>query len=159
MSVQININDVQANLLKDYYKRRLSEIQSEIGKLTAEIGEIDKFMKQLDKEVLSADALSNTTNISINNYQDRWSWVKKAAFLIKESGRALSTRDMVDLIIDKYEPGQKENRKTVVASLSAVMSTKTKEGLFVRQQNEFGEFEFSLSENKKPSDEQAALNI
>lgn len=159
MSVQININEAQANLIKEYYKQRLAEIKAEIDKLTGEVTEIDKLMNQLNKEVPSKENSANISSNITDGYQVRWPWVKKAAFLITESGRQLSTKDMVALILEKYEPNLIDNRKTVVASLSAVMSIKTKEGLFVRHQNEFGEFEYGLSESKKPTDEQAALNI
>mgnify|MGYP002075297013 CR=1 FL=1 len=153
MSIQIDIDEAQVKLLKEFYKTRVNEIQSEISKLTAEIEELGRFAKKLDFKPNEVDITlpDPSAKYSSSGYQDRWPWVKKAAFLIEDEGRPLSTKDMVELILEKYEPKLKDKRKTVVASLSAVMSTKTKEGLFTRVTNQFGEFEFSVANNKKPT--------
>jgi len=75
--------------------------------------------------------------------------LEKILFLLSKYKKPLSTREIVEYIIDEYEPELKEERTKLVSSISGVISTKVKEGKLTRIENVLGENAFYIPENQK----------
>jgi hypothetical protein len=133
--ITIKITDAnRAKLTKVYEQmevdliRELSEVRNMLAALTG------------DDTYLSS---------GIDGYSKVWTWIQKARFIIKQKDKALSTTEIANEIINKYEPERKEDRKAVVSAISSIISTnqEPKEGQFVKVQGERqGEYKYSLYE-------------
>ena len=57
-------------------------------------------------------------------YNREWTWTKKIDFALDVAGRAMTSREIVDLL-ENYEPQLKSQGRKPIASVSAVLSTKS----------------------------------
>lgn len=76
-------------------------------------------------------------------WESEWTWENKIKKLLDTAGRPLSTTDMADTIM-KYEPWRE--RTKVVASISAVLSQKSKAGgVFTKTTDLRGNFIYTIA--------------
>ena len=69
-------------------------------------------------------------------YDKRWSWAKKAEFVIRIAGRPLPARDIVNTVALKFEP--EVSRSLIQNSIPATLSVASKNGKFIKINNGSG---------------------
>lgn len=151
MTTNINIQLPKEHIpqLREFYTSRLAQLQKEIGEVSA-------LLQQLDSQITVSNGntvvngqgvlIPAAVNIPPGNYHPKWSFIKKAKFALKEAGRALTVKEIVDFLLDNYEPNLKNERKKFMSSMSGTLSHQSKEGgIFKRRQNELEEYEYEIA--------------
>jgi hypothetical protein len=146
MHTDINIKLTKEHIphIKEYYQTRLTALQTELA-------EINEIIKQLSSQESLANVNGQSLLLpqqsqSVGGYNPKWSLIKKAKFAITTAGRALTSKEIVDFIIDNYDTDLKEDRKRFMSSMSGTLSGKSKEGgIFKRKQNDADEFEYEIA--------------
>lgn len=140
MSKNIEISDIEIPLLVDFYTSQLNKKQKEV----------DALKKTLDK--LTANKLFSVKEVDSpivngNGYNLKWTWNQKIDFILK--GKALTTSEVVAVVLEN-EPNRANERSSIVGSVSAVLSSKSKgdDGHFIKTQNVRNENVFSIRSEK-----------
>lgn len=137
----IKVTDAVATIILESSNKRLMEISQELKRLTDEERSLKDIVSQLSmikSEVSTITGLS--TNPNRDGYRPGWTWIKKVQFIIQKKGPSTTT-EIVEALIKEYEPEIPKVRGTVVASVSAILSAKSKGKniLFTKTQNDAGE--------------------
>ncbi|QJB42446.1 hypothetical protein HF324_33180 [Chitinophaga oryzae] len=150
MAVNIEIKEAYVKDLIDFYVEKQRQIRIEVNNLEEQLKEISAIIMQLRQS-------SRSTNAEIplikgdEVYSEKWPWVRKIMFALRQADAPLSTKQIVDSL-SEYEPEFISDRKRVVASVSSTLSVKTDEE-FGRVQNDSGENAYYILndgfENKK----------
>lgn len=149
MPIQIEVHDSHAQILIDFYLKRLKALRDEIVEREREMKDITQTIQKLKKGGTTAEIESKTTIPAIE-YSDKWTWVKKIEFAIEQQRKPLTTKEIVE-VLTEFEPSFLFDRKRVVASISSTLSTKSGEGKdFVRVETESGDFAYDLK--RSPED-------
>lgn len=147
MGILIEVHDVHAKLLVDFYIQRLKVLRAEILEHERETKEINSIIQKLKKgDNHEVSLTASTTNIS---YSEKWPWVKKVQFAIEKQGKPLTTKEIVDTLTD-YEADFIFDRKRAVASISSILSSKSGvEKEFLRVESESGDFAYDINNSEK----------
>jgi len=122
--------------IREYYLTRLKQLETESL-------EIKNLISHLDAPTqLSIIDLPFENAGNITGYSSKWTMLKKAKFVLSKASKAMTSKEIVDFIIDNYEPEAINFRKKFMSSMSGTLSAKSKEGLFSREQNEADDFEY-----------------
>ena len=141
MSVQPKISALTANGLKDWLKNELAEKRERLRILESECAYVETLITVLNvNQTIPSSEFPNTiSSVAIGlGYKDAWTWEKKIKFILEYKGNVgLTTSGIVTILIE-MEPDYfiKERRSKAVASISAVLSSKTKEGVFYKKIND-----------------------
>jgi hypothetical protein len=147
MPVQIEIHDGHIDALIDFYIQRLRVLRDEIAERERESKDINAQILRLKKGKSQGQPDSAVKGVALKpvHYSDKWPWVKKIQFAIEQRGTPLTTKEIVDTLIE-YEIGLMFDRKKAVASVSSMLSTKSGEGKeFMRVESESGDFAYDLN--------------
>jgi hypothetical protein len=148
MPVQIEINEAHIDAIIDFYIQRLKALRDEITEKEREFKEINSQILKLKRSKASTPISANSyrvTSTSAANYSDKWPWVKKIQFAIEQQGKALTTKEIVDTLLE-YEIGLMFDRRKAVASISSVLSVKSgADKEFLREESDSGEFAYSIN--------------
>ncbi|MBP6023048.1 hypothetical protein [Ferruginibacter sp.] len=144
MSIQIEINDIHVKQLTEFYIQRLKALREEIIEREKESKEINLMIQKLRKANIPEDG-AVYIELPAFDYSDKWPWVKKIQFAIEYSGRALTTKEIVDTL-SEFETSFIYDRKRAIASISSVLSMKSGNGKeFLRSESVSGDFAYDLN--------------
>lgn len=117
---------------------RRSAIKEELDELENKISELEKIGNNvIAYENESVTATSNGTSIP-EGYNVRFPNIKKAAYVLKEKGRCLPIRGIVDRILEiENRVDDKDYDRKLVGSISSTLSTKAKKRHHVSRYQEF----------------------
>jgi hypothetical protein len=153
MPVQIEIHESHIQSLVEFYALRLKALREEIAEREKETREINSLIQKLRRKGVP-EPTTNGTLIPRVEYSETWPWAKKIAFAIELNNKPLTTKEIVDSLID-YESSFLFDRKRVVASISSVLSMKSgPDKDFIRTENDAGEFAYNIN---RPNQDQAKL--
>jgi hypothetical protein len=143
MPIQIEVQDIHAQLLIDFYVSRLKVLRDEILEREKEARDINAIIQKLRKR--EPPLVSNSLHLEKSTYSEKWPWVKKVQFALETQEKPLTTKEIVD-VLTEYEPSFLFDRKRAVASISSILSSKS--GVdkdFVRVSSDSGDFAYELS--------------
>lgn len=149
MTLNIQIGDTAAKTLRTVLLEQLRGKQEAIKAMQAECQELEHLLSQLNfTHIPFPQQHENTpiTNLAQQfDYKENWTWEQKIKFIIEHKGRPLTTTEIVATLI-QFEPKWGIDRAKAVASISSVLSTKSKEGgVFVKDYNERNEYIYDVS--------------
>jgi|GEM_PF-1399151 len=146
MDIALKIPESQKQAVIDLflpqYKKALEEVES-IKNILNQLG-------YFDIGLTPSDNLSDINTVLDNGYNKQWIWARKIQFLLEGGG--LTTSQLVKRILE-LEPEKENERSRIVASVSAVLSSKSKADTdpFKKIVNDRNENVYSL--NRKSPDE------
>ncbi len=153
----IKIPSSHSKQLVEYYKARIKVIEKTIKDtiepFQKELDEIQAILKQIEK---TTKKLNTTEQLSlpvedkkINGfYNEKATWLDKAAFVIKEYNKPMSARDIVGCIINDHETtyNSKEGRKKVMLNISTGLSLNHGTGKRFTRSKKDGELIYDLND-------------
>ena len=146
MPILIEVNDTHIKQLTEFYIQRLKVLRDEIIEREKESKEINATIQKLRKTPSASERYDNLTRPLSTEYSDKWPWAKKVQFAIKEQGKPLTTKDIVD-VLTEYETTFIYDRKRAIASISSVLSSKFGDGKeFGRIESESGDFAYYIND-------------
>jgi hypothetical protein len=146
MPIQIEVQDLHAKLLIDFYIQRLKTLKTEIIERERELKEINGTIQKLKRGNLSPVESSPKEMINDSHYSEKWTWVKKIQFAIELQGKPLTTKEIVDTLTE-FEADFIFDRKRVVASISSMLSTKSgSDKEFIRVESDSGDFAYNINQ-------------
>lgn len=153
MSYDIDIK-IKSKHLEDiifFYSEKQKGCLIKISDLEKEVKEISGIIIQLKKAFKDSQdilVIDKDEHKLYDGYVDKWPWIKKIIFAIEKSRKALTTKEIVDFLID-YEPELIHDRKRAVGSVSSILSVKSappggdkKE--FTKFDSDTGEFAYAV---------------
>jgi hypothetical protein len=155
MPIQIEVQDIHAQILIDFYVNRLKALRDEILDKERESKEINAIIHKLRRRD-AAVPQSNGTNVLKASYSEKWPWVRKVHFALETNEKALTTKEIVDFLTE-FEASFLFDRKRAVASVSSILSSKSGTGKeFIRLQGDSGDFAYAINAdfNNTPSEEE-----
>jgi len=151
MPVQIEINDSHIDALIEFYIQKLKVLREEIAEREKATKEINAQILRLKKGRTSSSSSGpnlHQLEAPLVPYSDKWPWVRKIRFALERRGKPLTTKEIVDTLIE-YEIALMFDRKKAVASISSMLSTKSGDDKeFIRVQSESGDFQYDLNSSK-----------
>lgn len=124
MAKSIEIPDSDVAPLREFYEKKENHLIKEL-----------EGVRSILEQLKGIHIPSNPAQLQIDHkmpvgYSEKFTWFKKVQFIIKNYGGELTTSQIVEKLLE-FEPAYKgENRKTAVASISAILSAKSKPGGF-----------------------------
>ncbi|MBN8853636.1 MAG: hypothetical protein BGO55_12065 [Sphingobacteriales bacterium 50-39] len=145
MTIQIEIQNTHVNDLISFYSNKLRGIKDQIATLEMELRDINSIISQLKQGPVDTFTNEEFLEPSSEKYSASWPWVKKIAFAVREAGRPITTKEIVN-ILEKFEPNFAIQRKRAISSVSSTLSVKSgkysdkKE--FIKVPTDSGEFAY-----------------
>lgn len=146
MNTNINIQLPKDHIphIKEYYLSRLKQLETEVLDIRTLLTELD-LQNNAPALMLGQLSIPHATQPT-NGYNPKWSLIKKAKFALNLAGRPMTSKEIVDFIIDNYDSALKPDRKRFMSSMSGTLSAKSKEGgIFTRSQNDADDFEYLIA--------------
>lgn len=132
--MSIKLTEKQLELLINALKNRVSELNDIINPLLAELAEHENFLHQHDKNPLTSVS-NNETSQSFEHLP----WSKKIIRILSDSGKFMSTNDIVAEIVNRIpELAEESSTRSSVASLLSRRTGK----LFVKTDDKYGLIEW-----------------
>lgn len=153
MSIKIEIPQLHVKHLIEFYSKKVDDLRLSIKALENELQEITSIMAQLNTteqpdNIVYKGILSKAPQFN-DGYSVKFTWERKIVFVIEKYG-PMTTSEIVDKIISAYQPELKQERKRVVASVSAILSMKSGVGkLFSKSSNDANEFVYHVQSNHR----------
>ncbi len=123
----IDLSDYQKKELIEFYTKKLNEIE----KTRIETIDLLKKLKGGESSFGSSNQLKIINDeSSIDGYRKSMSWPQRARFILIKNNNLMTSRNILDQII-LYDPDLKKDKETErssLASLSATLSIKAKQG-------------------------------
>lgn len=147
MPIQIEVQDTHAQLLIEFYVKRLKTLRDEILEREKETKDINNTIQRLKKRNANT-ANQETAEIATMDrglYSEKWPWIRKVSFVLNNTPNALTTKEIVD-VLTEYEPAFLFDRKRAIASISSILSSRwgtDKE--FIRVQSDSGDFAYTVN--------------
>jgi tRNA(Phe) wybutosine-synthesizing methylase Tyw3 len=142
----IEITDDDAKDLIDFYVEKQRNIKNQMSVLGASLKELNTKILEL-KQSLQAKNPSVINNKDGVEYSSKWHWVKKIEFAIRQAGKPLTTKEIVD-ILTEYQPDYISERRSAIASVSAILSTKSgshsQHKEFVKIASDWGDYAYDV---------------
>jgi hypothetical protein len=153
MAIQIEIQDSHAQLLIEFYISRLKVLRDEIIAREQETKDINRIIQKLKQKNISERIERNVSTSersvsAITSYSHKWPWVKKVQFAIEYQNKPLTTKEIVETLIE-FESSMLIDRKRAIASVSSILSSKSGGNKdFLRVDSEFGDFTYIINNQK-----------
>ena len=122
-------------------KKRL---RKEITKLQSELDAVERSMQALENE-LRIYNVGEIEDEEPDEYDPTWTLSKKAKFILSESGKTLTLKEILDKML-KYENGLEDVLETVRKDLSSRLNSLDKAGKGIKKMGQTdGKFKFGLT--------------
>ena len=131
MSQDITIPSSHVKYLVPAYRQRINAIDAMIKELAAERNELESVIAKYSSKEGNASSHNEIQAVTIHTdgYKSNWTWFAKAEFILKASGKPMSTSEIVEQMIN-YEPLL--DRRKALSSMSATLAVKTTSGKIKR---------------------------
>lgn len=148
MAIRIEIKDDHISDLLSFYVSKQKNIHEQISKLENELRDVNATLAQLRQRPLNiSDPFTSDLLPEQQVYSAKWTWLRKISYAIKEAGKPVTTKQIVE-ILEAYEPKLVEERKTAISSVSSTLSVKagkfSDKKCFVKSINESGEYAYDI---------------
>jgi hypothetical protein len=144
MPLKVDIPDSQIERAKEFYSSIADDVLGRLTTAYKEWQEIEPTLTQLGLKFslpfATFQAPLSIATPPLNGYDKKWSWSKKATYVLKKKG-PLTAKEIVDSLIAEYEP--KLSRETALNSIPATLSVDARNGKFRREAKEDGEYVYS----------------
>lgn len=153
MNNNIQLPSTHAKHIKEFYRNRLLEIEKEAAEIKILLKDIDSNTQSgssigtfpFDSPITSHEATIVDSPFP-KTYNPKWSNQKKAQFIIRVKGKALTSAEIVDTIMNEYEHEIEGGRKKLLGSMSSVLSGNCKPGgIFTRKHNDLDDWVYDVS--------------
>ena len=156
MPLHLEIPDNRVGSLRQYYEKVFEEFKIKAQPLVDEWGEISPLLNQLG--IISADLVGvnyvtkksnqnkyqvKTDSTNLNGYDKKWGWLKKAEYVIRNKGVALTPKEIINQLKNVQEPDINEIKAR--NSLPATLSTAAALKKINRKTNERGEYVYDIN--------------
>jgi len=153
MAIRIEIKDDHVTDLINFYSSKQRDLREKIAKLENELRDVNATIAQLRRRPDHIkDSYSAEFQPETEVFSSKWPWQKKIAYAIKEAGKPITTKEIVE-ILEFYEPKLVEERKSAISSVSSTLSVKSgkhsERKHFVKSLNESGDFIYETWEEKE----------
>ena len=142
MPISIQVNDNEVPALVEFYQVKVEETKRVLAAYEAMLEKL--------KNTNSHNGFSTTpikSTILPDGYNPQWIWLLKINHILKD--QSLTTTQIVEGILER-EPQKRSERSKVVASVSAILSTKSKEGgIYNKELNDRQENVYSLKDKSR----------
>jgi hypothetical protein len=157
MAIHIEIKDDQINDLINFYLTKQKGIRDQILKLEIDLKDVNATIAQLkQRPVKIKDSFDVSLRPDAEVFSPKWPWLKKIAYAIKEAGKPVTTKEIIETL-ELYEPKTEEERKRVLSSVSSTLSVKSgkysERKPFVKGLSESGEFTFDIWQEEQNTEE------
>lgn len=154
MPFHLEVTDKDAMDLIEFYTEKQKSIKLQMSELTASLKDISSKIYDL-KGILDARQTFSSPEDK-TAYSLKWHWVKKIQFAIHKEGRPLTTKEIVD-ILSNYQPEYISERRKAIASVSAILSTKSgthaQHKEFVKIPADWGEYTYDVWREDEKNDD------
>lgn len=154
MEKQITISEQEIPTLIEYLRNRIESTRAQLISLEKTLNNLvhlsgNTYKTQIQTSIsLSKESINNSYDKPLEHedgYNSAWTWIRKIIHILKAQKES-TTSDIVNAVL-RYEPDRVKERKKVMASVSAVLSTKSKDdGLFKKRINMRNDNVYSLTE-------------
>jgi hypothetical protein len=112
MATQLDIPDSQLPKFREIYTNMAQDILDRLASAQREWEDIQPILGQLGIKLgtegkktrsRSTEPLIAPIDLSLG-YDKNWSWAKKAAYVITIKGKALSAKEIIDILETEFEP-------------------------------------------------------
>ncbi|GAB3414902.1 hypothetical protein [Niabella aquatica] len=157
MNKQITISEQEIPTLVEYLKNRIEATRITLISLEKTLSELLNDNNSSDVNSSNVErggwgtqqVFNDRPTIHKDGYDSSWTWLTKIEHLLRLHNE-LTTGSMVDLVL-KYESDREKG--TVMRSVSAMLSSKSKEGVISKRTNAKGEFVYFLPNNLNNNDD------
>ena len=164
MDINLRLSKSVASQMLELCNSKLPEAKSKAEQAQREYEELLEAKVSLEKSLSSLNGSPEGKHLSIEpprkeevevdtqsdqkvEYNPKWSNLKKSIYIIYQDGKPLTTKEIVDTILEKYEPELKSERAKIVGNISSVLGTAAKEGKLKRALNVLGENIYGLPDD------------
>ena len=151
----IVVPDSHKSYLREAYEKILADFKVRWRDLNQEWMELEPMLQELKIEysqpVLGFDfpfEIEESVNSIAEHikpqkeFDPNWSWLEKSKFILEKIGRPMTAIEIVDVLIDGYQPGL--TRKLVMNSVPATLSVAARENKIGRETNKYNEYVYWL---------------
>lgn len=143
---KLEVSEAQVAILRDFYEAKARPIWEKLNTIKKQWNEIEPMLIQLgilsnftDETKKLPSELDSIT--IINPYEIKWSWLKKAEFILAGRGNMTSLQ-IIDILIKRFEPTLDQQK--AMNSLPATLSVAARDGKILRHKNENGEYVYEV---------------
>jgi hypothetical protein len=156
MTIQIEIKDDHVKDLLEFYSSKQRALKDQISKLERDLRDINSTISQLKHLTAMPGSPSIDLFDDAEIFSPKWPWIKKIAFAIKEAGKPISTKEIVE-VLNVYEQRNEEDKKSAISSVSSTLSIKSgkysDKREFVKAISSTGEYIYDVWKEKKDLDD------
>lgn len=127
----ISIPEQHLSQIREFYQGKIAELEKQLSDLRSVLSSLNGSSVKPQLPLIIPDGNAG--------YNVNWSFSKKIKFIIQTAGHPITTREIVDTLVQKYEPQEQNNRKKVVATVSSILSTGAKNGSFIKTTDDSGQ--------------------
>lgn len=149
MPLNLQIPDSQIPAARELYKGIAKEVWGRLQSVKREWDELLPILKQLGLELPPSLSATAPTMTILNGYNTKWSWGKKAKYVILKNG-PLTAKKIVEILVDQYETNL--DTKHVGNNVPATLSVDARDGKFKRIEKN-GEFVYDIVDRDKTIEE------
>ena len=144
-TINLPLNDTLINQLLKTWTNQLEEDLTRLADLQNEIAALQESIQLLQASLKTPQPAQAQKIPGLNGstYHNEWTIFRKVLFFLQEKGQPLSTREIIELIIER-QPHLKDQRQKLVSAVSGVLSAKVKDGKLKRKENYLGENAFYM---------------
>jgi len=165
MPVQIFIPTKQIEDLIAFYEVKLKDIKQKKKDLDAEESEIKSTILQLKSKRYATVAVNVNElpalepNKSV--YYNKWSWVKRIEFAIRDAGKPITTNEIVEILMKHDTQLDKRKAVTSVSSILSIKSSVTDETdkPFIKIEEEKGRSKYYIKHGKEIPEDVTLLDV
>jgi len=141
---KLDIPENQLAVLRDFYEGKAKPIWERLTASQKQWEEIEPMLKQLGISFSEKEAANVTAIAPMGNggYDKNWSWLRKAEFVLNGQGKNLSSLEIIDVLIENFEPTLEKQK--AINSLPATLSVAAKHNKILRHKNENGEYVYEV---------------
>jgi hypothetical protein len=132
--------------------RKIANVREKMRIIESDFKEVEILLAQLNDKALAnitvGDDLETARLLADElGYNSNWTWEKKIRYVLESKENVGLTTSKIVNNLSRFEPQfiLKKDRKKAVASISAILSAKSKEGIFYKKINERKEYVYFLN--------------
>jgi hypothetical protein len=148
--IEFKVPDKHLPQLKEAYKKIYGDFKVRWTAILEEWRELEPVLLQLGiiepkiqgQEKATQANKSEAIHPSTNGYNPNWTWMQKSVYILKKAGRPLTSKEIIDYLINNCEPGIPPAK--LINSIPATLSVASKEGKLLRIKKDNGEYVYDI---------------
>lgn len=144
MSLLFDLTKDDAKILLDSYSKKKQELQAELSRVTARMQEVSRILKGDVVRPSPAVQEPLLPLVAGDGYNTGWTWSQKIKYMMEKLNKPVTTKEIVDSL-GEIDAKYKEDRETAVKSVSATLSSGSKNGIYIKTLSERNENQYELA--------------